>query len=74
MGSRSRRYQPIENHGIVGNIHSAALVSLDGSIDWLCLPRFDWPSVFGEILDADRGGRFRIAPAAGGVLRHKPYY
>src|SRR5215813_12366696 len=68
------RYQPIENHGIVGNMHTAALVSLDGSVDWLCLPRFDSPSVFGAILDADKGGRFRIAPAAGGELRHKQYY
>ena len=68
------RYQPIENHGIVGNMHSAALVSLDGSVDWLCLPRFDSPSVFGAILDADKGGRFRIAPAAAGELRHKQYY
>src|SRR5262249_49834420 len=68
------RYQPIENHGIVGNMHSAALVSLDGSVDWLCLPRFDSPSVFGAILDADKGGRFRIAPAATGELRHKQYY
>ena len=50
-------YQPIENHGIVGNMHSAALVSLDGSVDWLCLPRFDSPSVFGAILDTDKGGR-----------------
>ena len=65
------RYQPIENHGIVGNMHSAALVSLDGSVDWLCLPRFDSPSVFGAILDADKGGRFRIAPAAAGELRHE---
>lgn len=68
------RYQPIENHGIVGNMHSAALVGLDGSVDWLCLPRFDSPSVFGTILDADKGGRFRIAPAAAGELRHKQYY
>jgi GH15 family glucan-1,4-alpha-glucosidase len=68
------RYQPIENHGIVGNMHSAALVSLDGSVDWLCLPRFDSPSVFGAILDAEKGGRFRIAPAAGGDLRQKQYY
>src|SRR4051794_17157723 len=68
------RYQPIENHGIVGNMHSAALVSLDGSVDWLCLPRFDSPSVFGAILDADKGGRFRIAPAAAGERRHKQYY
>jgi GH15 family glucan-1,4-alpha-glucosidase len=68
------RYQPIENHGIIGNMHSAALVSLDGSVDWLCLPRFDSPSVFGAILDADKGGRFRIAPAATGEVRHKQYY
>ena len=68
------RYQPIENHGIVGNMHSAALVSQDGSVDWLCLPRFDSPSVFGAILDADKGGRFRIAPVATGALRHKQYY
>src|SRR6516164_14208 len=68
------RYQPIENHGIVGNMHSAALAGLDGSVDWLCLPRFDSPSVFGAILDADKGGRFRIAPAAAGPLRQKQYY
>jgi GH15 family glucan-1,4-alpha-glucosidase len=68
------RYQPIENHGIIGNMHSAALVGLDGSVDWLCLPRFDSPSVFGAILDADKGGLFRIAPAAAGALRHKQYY
>src|SRR5262249_22622259 len=68
------RYEPIENHGIVGNMHSAALVGLDGSIDWLCLPRFDSPSVFGAILDADKGGRFKIAPAMAGALRQKQYY
>ena len=68
------RYQPIENHGIIGNMRSAALVSLDGSIDWLCLPRFDSPSVFGAILDAEKGGRFRIAPVAAGNLRKKQYY
>ena len=45
MGPKPMRYQPIENHGIVGNMHSAALAGLDGSVDWLCLPRFDSPSV-----------------------------
>ncbi len=68
------RYQSIENHGIIGNMRSAALVALDGTIDWLCLPRFDSPSVFGAILDAEKGGRFRIAPATAGELRHKQYY
>ena len=74
MGPKPMRYQPIENHGIVGNMHSAALAGLDGCVDWLCLPRFDSPSVFGVILDADKGGRFRIAPAAAGPLRQKQYY
>jgi GH15 family glucan-1,4-alpha-glucosidase len=67
-------YHPIENHGIIGNMHSAALVSVDGTIDWLCLPRFDSPSVFGAILDVEKGGRFRIAPTAAGVVRQKQYY
>ena len=67
------RYQPIENYGVIGNMRTAALVGLDGSIDWLCLPHFDSPSVFGAILDADKGGRFRIAPAGDG-LRHKQFY
>src|SRR3954452_4970029 len=67
-------YQPIENYGIIGNMRTAALVGVDGSVDWLCLPRFDSPSVFGAILDAEKGGRFRITPAAAGAMRHKQYY
>lgn len=59
-------YQPIENYGIIGNLRTAALVGLNGSIDWLCLPRFDSPSVFGAILDDVKGGRFRIAPVLAG--------
>ncbi|MEA3212838.1 MAG: hypothetical protein QOE70_5895 [Chthoniobacter sp.] len=54
--------QPIENHAIIGDLHTVALVALDGTIDFLCFPRFDSPTVFAALLDPDRGGSFRIAP------------
>ena len=57
-------YQPIENYGIIGNMRTVALVGMNGSIDWYCSPHFDSPSVFGAILDDERGGRFKIAPVA----------
>jgi pentatricopeptide repeat protein len=59
-------YARIEDHGIVGDMHTVALVSTDGTIDWYCTPRFDAPSVFGAILDSERGGSYRIAPENGG--------
>ncbi len=52
------RYLPIAEHGIIGNLHTTALVSVTGSIDFLCLPRFDSPTVFARLLDADIGGFF----------------
>jgi GH15 family glucan-1,4-alpha-glucosidase len=55
-------YQPIENYGIIGDLHTVALVGSDGSIDFLCAPRVDSPSVFAALLDDDYGGRFRITP------------
>jgi GH15 family glucan-1,4-alpha-glucosidase len=55
-------YLPIEDHGIIGDLHTAALVGTDGTIDWLCLPAFDSPSVFCSILDDHKGGHFRVAP------------
>lgn len=66
-------YQPIEDYGIIGNLHTAALVSKTGSIDWMCWPRFDSPSVFAAILDDAKGGRFQIAPLADG-FRTQQYY
>ena len=66
-------YQPIENYGIIGNMRTAALVGMNGSIDWLCWPNFDSPSVFAAILDDAKGGRFRIAPA-GDDFRNKQFY
>ena len=53
-------YKPIESYGIIGDLHSVALVGHDGSIDWCCLPSFDSPSVFASILDDSKGGFFRI--------------
>ena len=57
-------YKPIEDYGIIGNMNTAALVGLDGSIDWFCYPRFDSPSVFAAILDHRKGGRFQIGPTS----------
>src|SRR5262245_42149262 len=51
---------PDLNHGVIGNGRLLALISPTSSIDWLCLPRFDSPSVFGRILDHEKGGTFRV--------------
>ncbi len=57
-------YTPIEDYGVIGNLETCALVAPDGSIDWFPFPHLESPSILGAILDAERGGRFRIAPAA----------
>jgi len=66
-------YLPIEHHGIIGDLHTAALVGMDGSIDWLCLPYFDSPSVFASILDDEKGGVFRIAAVSPEARRRQMY-
>jgi GH15 family glucan-1,4-alpha-glucosidase len=62
-------YLPIEDYGLIGNMHTAALVGRNGSIDWLCMPHFDSPSVFSRILDDKIGGHFKIAPVAEKLTR-----
>lgn len=55
-------YQPIENYGIIGDLNTVALIGLDGSIDFMCFPNFDSPSIFATLLDDEKGGSFKIAP------------
>jgi len=55
-------YQPIENYGVIGNMQSIALVGMNGSIDFLCYPDFDSPTIFAALLDDQKGGRFAIQP------------
>ncbi|HEY3856729.1 MAG TPA: glycoside hydrolase family 15 protein [Verrucomicrobiae bacterium] len=63
----------IENHGIIGNQETAALVCNDGTVDFMCFPRFDSPSVFASLLDAENGGFFKVEPVAGDFDRHQFY-
>jgi len=58
-------FEPIENYGVIGNMCSIALVSVNGSIDFLCYPNFDSPSVFAALLDDQKGGCFQIQPQLG---------
>ncbi|HEY6407233.1 MAG TPA: glycoside hydrolase family 15 protein [Ktedonobacteraceae bacterium] len=67
-------YLPIEDHGIIGDLHTVALVGKNGTIDWCCIPSFDAPSIFGALLDAEKGGFFSIAPQNTTEMRHNQYY
>jgi len=57
-------YKKISAYGIIGNLQSVALVGSDASIDWLCFPYIDSPSIFAALLDDETGGRFCISPCA----------
>ncbi|MFF3438643.1 glycoside hydrolase family 15 protein [Streptosporangium sp. NPDC002721] len=65
-------YRPIADHGLIGDLHTAALVDTGGTIVWYCCPRFDAPSVFGSILDSGRGGSFELSTAT--PARTKQFY
>ena len=66
-------YQPIENYGVIGDLHTVALVGIDGSIDFMCFPHFDSPSIFAAMLDAEKGGHFKLAPILN-EAKHKQLY
>src|SRR5260370_8556319 len=65
--------QPIENHGIVGNLRTAALIGLDGAVSFFCWPRFDSPSIFASLLDDERGGCFELPPLLAGARLRQLY-
>jgi GH15 family glucan-1,4-alpha-glucosidase len=66
-------YAPIAEHGLIGDLQTAALVTTDGSIDWYCCPRFDSPSVFASLLDSSRGGHFQVRPTEGDYVSRQLY-
>ncbi len=72
--TRMDRYPPIADHGLIGDLQTAALVATDGTIDWFCCPRFDSPSVFASLLDRARGGFYRIAPEGHRSITKQLYF
>nr|WP_064569984.1 glycoside hydrolase family 15 protein [Gordonia sp. LAM0048] len=66
-------YLPIADHGVIGDLRTAAVVGVDGRIDWFCCPRFDSPSVFGSLLEAGRGGAWTVEPVDGDVTTRQFY-
>jgi GH15 family glucan-1,4-alpha-glucosidase len=67
------RYPDISDHGLIGDLQTAALVATDGTVDWFCTPRFDSPSIFASLLDADKGGYMRVAPATDKYVSRQLY-
>ena len=67
-------YQPIEDYGVIGDLTTAALVSTAASIDFMCFPHFDSPTVFAALLDARRGGHFQIVPQSGEFKHRQRYF
>jgi GH15 family glucan-1,4-alpha-glucosidase len=68
------RYPPIADHGLIGDLQTAALVTTDGTVDWWCCPRYDSPSVFAALIDHDKGGRFHIGPEGHDYVARQLYF
>ena len=66
-------YKPLADYGIIGDLHTVALVGMDGSIDFMCFPHFDSPTIFAALLDDARGGRFKIMPIMDGAQQKQSY-
>ena len=67
-------YEPIENYGVIGDLQTVALVGMNGSIDFMCFPHFDSPSIFAALLDHKKGGCFQLAPILKGEHRKQIYF
>src|SRR2546423_8477675 len=67
-------YEPIENYGVIGDLQTVALVGMNGSIDFMCFPHFDSPSIFAALLDHKKGGCFQLAPILRGEHRKQIYF
>lgn len=67
------KYQPIENYGVIGDLRTIALVGKNGSIDFMCFPNFDSPTIFAALLDNEKGGFFQITPLKEKIKRKQMY-
>src|SRR5689334_3202443 len=72
-GRTANGYKPIGDYGVIGDLRTVALVGIDGSIDFMCFPCFDSPSIFAALLDCHKGGSFKLAPILNG-MHHKQLY
>ena len=66
-------YKPIEEYGMIGDLRTIALVGMDGSIDFMCFPHFDSPTLFAAMLDEEKGGHFSISPVVEGARQKQLY-